>query len=300
MKKRFLSVFLILVMVFSLAGCAGKEETKSEDTTTTKEQETTTEAELSKLEAWYEENKENLKDTEDALTESYEDLATVTLRAEENTLIYNIVINDDTYSNVTEEQWVSSFSKAVNQYIYTYEIGAQELTKGFDVGEVFVRVEVYKKDGSLLYAFDTATDEEFIKEGVNYDPTKIEKEKDSNSTAVYSNLEEWYEDNLAEVEGAEEELNQATVELGYTVEVYVEGNTWVYCNTFGKTIDVSDPAMQQQVNEMFDGDMAQKAAQYDEFKESLAASTGLNKDDIGIRVIWYNSDGSLMYDSEHE
>ena len=317
MKKRFLSMLMLLVMVFALAGCAGKEENKIEDTTTAKEQETTkkentikeettskketTKSEVISLEEWYEENKESLKDEEDELTKSYDGVATVTLKAEDNTLIYYTIVNDKEYNTITDEEWVQVFDEAVSEYMYTYVMGAKELVKDANVGEVSARIEVYKMDGSMLYSYDSATEEKFIKEGIkSNDPSQVIGDENKNSQSNYTTLEDWYNDNLEVARESEKQINAAAAEMGYKVELYAEGNTWVYCNTYENTIDVSDPAMQQMVNELFDEDMKQRVSEYEDLKAALELNSGVNKDDIKIRVIWLNPDGSLLYDSEHE
>lgn len=197
--------------------------------------------------------------------------------------------------------------------LYQKEVDMLAWECGID--DIVLCYETLDCDGNLIYSKEFVAQDggfsvtvEMVPGGESAETeTKTEAEteketesKKASSQGKYANLEEWGAENSALLDIVIDEVNKSVESEGVSFDLYTEGNTLVYSYVYEEALDVSDPAIQQTVNDYFDSYVAENASTFDDLRVSLADMAELDADDVTIRVLWYNPDGSLVYDSEHE
>ena len=335
MKKRLVSICMILVMIFALTGCAGNKEEKEDSKKVTSEQETkeketeketetekkdsekwelTNEGEYSSLEDYYKKNKEVYETSAKNINEQQKDIN------------YTVAVDGNVMTKTTQHTKPLSTSneeeaKRLEELfkdpdicdLYQKEVDMLAWECGID--DIVLCYETLDCDGNLIYSKEFVAQDggfsitvEMVPGGESAETeTKTEAEteketesKKASSQGKYENLEEWGAENSALLDIVIDEVNKSVESEGVSFDLYTEGNTLVYSYVYEEALDVSDPAIQQTVNDYFDSYVAENASTFDDLRVSLADMAELDADDVTIRVLWYNPDGSLVYDSEHE
>lgn len=328
MKKRLLSICMILVMIFALTGCAGnKEETKKvTEEQETKEKETeketkketqkenaetweiTNEGDYSSLEDYYKKNKEIYEKSAEMINEKQSDTS-YTVTVDGNVMTKTTQHKNPLATSNEEEakRLEELFEDPDISQLYQQEVDMLAWECGID--DIVLCYETRDCDGNLIYSKDFVAQDGGFSITVEMVPggesTESETEKETEtekeaSQGKYANLEECYKEYSDVFDIAADEVNSALEGQGVTFSLYVEENTLIYSYVYEEELDVSDPAIQQVVNDTFDSYVEENASAFEDLKVSLAALAEMDEEDIDIKVLWLNPDGTVVYDSNHE
>ena len=79
----------------------------------------------------------------------------------------------------------------------------------------------------------------------------------------------------------------------FTVEIAGEGNTLIYTFTFGEAIDLSDETIKAAIVSALESGMEQQRSVFEGLADQIRAQ--VQGDDVAIRVVYNNADGSEIY-----
>ena len=79
----------------------------------------------------------------------------------------------------------------------------------------------------------------------------------------------------------------------FTVEIAGEGNTLIYTFTFGEAIDLSDETIKAAIVSALESGMEQQRSVFEGLADQIRAQ--VQGDDVAIRVVYSNADGSEIY-----
>lgn len=134
-------------------------------------------------------------------------------------------------------------------------------------------------------------------------PTPAPEEESSETSpssapqpGLWSSVGEYLEDPSV-VEQIDAEI--AAVEgTGLAIAVYADGNTLVYDYTYAEQLDLSDETTKQSMVDALKSGTEAQAATYENIAAMLRSV--ISADDIRVRLIYNNADGSEIYSCEFE
>lgn len=85
---------------------------------------------------------------------------------------------------------------------------------------------------------------------------------------------------------------------GITMNVYADGNTLVYACAYDTQLDLSDETLKQSVVDALEAASEEQRETYEDIAEALR--TQVKGDDIKVRLVYSNADGSEIYSCEFE
>ena len=98
-----------------------------------------------------------------------------------------------------------------------------------------------------------------------------------------------------------EQINSQIAALensGLTVSVYADGSTLVYDYTYAQQLDLSDEAVKQSIVDALRSGTEEQAETYKNIASVLRAI--ISEDNIKVRLVYNNADGSEIYTCEFE
>ena len=211
---------------------------------------------------------------------------------EDNTLVYEMTM-DEPFE--VSEQTAADLEAYTEEQEDAFTVDFMEFRLVVDAPEFTIRYVFKNPDGTVLYSHEFIMDSEDNITSQNTFNGSSESEGQTTTTTettgAYTNIEEYLADpeEFAEVQSQMDSLS--TDEL--TMRVYGEGNTLVYEAKYTEQLDLSDEAAMQSIQDALQSGLEAQESTYQTIADSLESE--LQLDDISIRVIYLNQDGTEIY-----
>ena len=213
---------------------------------------------------------------------------TGTAYGEGNTLVYALTFVEPYVDGYyTAEDAVLDLTAYCEDNSDAFTVDFQELCAVVDADPIAIRYDFFDTDGTQLYAHtftstagDVTSESSFSAEAAVV-PT----------TYGYATVADYLAD-----ETVASMLNEQLAAMSsdeFSVAVSAEGNTLIYNFTFSEAIDLSDESLRASVVSAFESGMEQQRSVFEGLADQIRAQ--VQGDDVAIRVVYNNADGSEIY-----
>ena len=213
---------------------------------------------------------------------------TGTAYGEGNTLVYALTFVEPYVDGYyTAEDAVLDLTTYCENNSDAFTVDFQELCAVVDADPIAIRYDFFDTDGTQLYAHtftstagDVTSESSFSAEAAVV-PT----------TYGYATVADYLAD-----ETVASMLNEQLAAMSndeFSVAVSAEGNTLIYNFTFSEAIDLSDESLRASVVSAFESGMEQQRSVFEGLADQIRAQ--VQGDDVAIRVVYNNADGSEIY-----